>query len=191
MNKIIIGLVVAVVIIGGGYYYYSSQQEKVAAVEALGPSDTRPYRSEEHGISFSYPEEYEISERDLAPTSAGERHVVTLVTQADANLPEGGEGPKSIELMFIQNDKASLTTDKWVRNSSDSNFNLSPDKGTATIKIADKEGLMFRWNGLYNGETTVAAGREWIYVVSVTFDNENDQIVKDYRSILNSIRLTK
>jgi hypothetical protein len=191
MNRIIIVLVLIVALIGGGTYYYMSSQKKAAAVAALGPSDTRPYTSEEHGISFSYPEEYVMTQRDLAPNSAGERHVVTLVAQADSNLPEGGEGPKAITLMFIQNDTAALTTDKWVRGSADSNFNLSPDKGTAMIKIADKEGVMFRWNGLYNGETTVAAGREWIYAVSVTFDSENDQIVKDYRAILSSIRLTK
>lgn len=183
--------IAAVLIILGGIYFFTREAQPNTNTNQTEVLPVKNYTNEEYGISFSYPEGYELSERDLAGSAQRKRHVVTLIASDKLPAPQDGEGPISISLLFVQNNLDKQTAEKWVRGSSDSNFKLSPDGGTAKVSFAGKDGIIYRWDGLYNGETTALAGDAWIYAISVTFDAENDPIVRDYHQVLNSIRFTK
>lgn len=156
-----------------------------------GPKPTKNYFNEEYGITFDYPEGYLLSERDLDGSAQRKRHVVTLIREEDAPAPTDGEGPPAITLMLVQNNIDKQTTRQWVEGSADSNFKQSPDQGTASVKVGGMDGLVYRWDGLYQGETTAAAGSKWIYAFSVTFENEDDEIVADYRTVINSFAYSR
>jgi len=185
-SKIFVGLgILAILIVAGMFLFGGSSSNTGEAVPM------KNYFNEEYGITFDYPENYVIAERDLEGSAQRKRHVITLVDEKDAPAPTDGEGPTAITLMLVQNNLDKQSTRQWVEGSDDSNFKLSPDKGTAEVKIGGMNGLVYRWDGLYQGETTVAAGTKWIYAFSVTFDSESDDIVSDYRKVINSFAYSR
>lgn len=185
-SKIFIGLGILAILIVAGIFFFGGNSSNTGEAVPM-----KNYFNEEYGITFDYPENYVIAERDLEGSAQRKRHVITLVDEKDAPAPTGGEGPTAITLMLVQNNLDKQTTRQWVEGSDDSNFKLSPDKGTAEVKIGGMNGLVYRWDGLYQGETTVAAGTKWIYAFSVTFDSESDQIVSDYRKVINSFAYSR
>ncbi len=179
---------IAVVLIVVGLAYLFVQRDGATA-GAQKPMQT--YVSSEYGITFDYPVGYELSERDLEGSAERKRHAITLVRSEDLPLPENGEGPPSIAIVFVQNNLDGLTTREWVEGSADSNFKQSPDQGTAEVKVGGRDGLVYRWDGLYHGETTAVASSKWIYAFSVSFEAEDDEIVSDYHTILNSVAYSR
>jgi hypothetical protein len=185
-NKILIGgAIVAVLVVAAIFMFGGSSSNTGEAVPM------KNYFNEEYGITFDYPEGYVIAERDLEGSAQRKRHVITLISEDDAPAPTDGEGPPAITLMLVQNNIDKQTTRAWVEGSADSNFKQSPDQGTASVKVGGMDGLVYRWDGLYQGETTAAAGNKWIYAFSVTFENEDDDIVADYRKVINSFAYSR
>lgn len=185
-NKIFVGLGILAILVVAAMFFFGGNSSNTGDAVPM-----KNYFNEEFGITFDYPENYVIAERDLEGSAQRKRHMITLIDEKDSPAPEGGEGPKAITLLLVQNNLDKQTTKQWVEGSEESNFKLSPDKGTAEVKIGGMNGLVYRWDGLYQGETTVAAGGKWIYAFSVTFDKEDDQIVSDYRKVINSFAYSR
>lgn len=181
-GKIVIILVVVLVLLGLGAYFMMS-----GTGASDSPKPTKNYFNAEYGITFDYPEGYMVSEQDLDGSAQRKRHVITLIREEDSPAPTQGEGPPAITIQIQQNNLDKQTTRQWVESSTDSNFKQSPDQGTAEIKIGGMSGLVYRWDGLYAGETSAVATPKWVYAFSVTFQNEDDEIVSDYRTVINSV----
>jgi len=170
------------VLLGVGVFFMLGRESTPS-----GPKPMKNYFNQEYGITFDYPEGYLLSEQDLDGSAQRKRHVITLIREEDSPAPKDGEGPPAISIMIVQNNLDKQTTRQWVEGSADSNFKQSPDQGTAEVKVGGVSGLVYRWDGLYQGETTAVATPKWIYAFSVTFNKEDDDIVADYRSIINSV----
>lgn len=179
---VLISIVLVLIILAGVAFFMRGGTQGVNEQVPV-----KSYFHEEFGITFDYPDGYTISEYDLEGSAARKRHLITLVRNEDLPAPEGGEGPPAISIMIVQNDLDRLTTRQWVEGSADSNFKLSPDQGTAEVNVGGLPGIVYRWDGLYQGETTAVATPKWVYAFSVTFLNEDDRIVADYRAIINSV----
>lgn len=145
------------------------------------------YMNADKGISFQYPDTYELKEEVLPGSGMRERIAVTLTRRADLPVPEASEGPPAISLLIVQNSLDSQTTEGWVRSSAESNFKLSPDGTLASTTVDGREALLYRWDGLYLGTTVARAERAWIYALSVTFLSPEDAIVADFARIIQSV----
>lgn len=182
LGTIIIAIVVLVLIAIAAIFTLGGKSDGNGAQVPM-----KNYFNEEYGFTFDYPEGYLLSEHDLDGSAQRKHHVITLIREEDSPAPKDGEGPPAITIMVIQNNLDKQTTRQWVEGSADSNFKQSPDQGTATVKVGGVDGLVYRWDGLYAGETTAVATANWIYAFSVTFQKEDDDIVADYRKVVNSV----
>ena len=178
----IIGIVAVILILVAAAFIFLP---KTGSNDAQTPM--KNYFNEEYGFTFDYPEGYLLSEQDLEGSAQRKRHVITLIREEDSPAPKDGEGPPAITIMIVQNNLDKQTTRQWVEGSADSNFKQSPDQGTAEVKVGGISGLVYRWDGLYQGETSAVATPNWIYAFSVTFHNEDEDIVADYRKVINSV----
>lgn len=168
----------------------------VRQLEVIGPITTeldqklKEYSSEVYGISFKYPDNYSMTEMDVPIETNTKRHVINLVRKEDLPVPVGGEGPTAITISFYQNDIKNETTEQWIRNSKDSNFNLSDGKISSTI-LGDKPASSYRWSGLYEGTTVVTARKKWIYAFSVTYLEMGAEVVQDFVKVKESVKISQ
>lgn len=146
------------------------------------------YESERYGLAVSVPGSYVLSEHDAPGSSLREHHTITLIERDNLPLPEAGEGPPAITIDIYQNNLDSLSAETWIKNSSQSNFKLSPEGRLATTTVGGEEALSYRWSGLYEGTTVVVAKPDWIYAFTVTYLSPGDQIVQDFVRMRESIR---
>ena len=180
MKNIIIAIVILVAL--GGAYWYVNQSPEM-------PSETLAYANSAYGISFSYPDTYVLEEREVGN---GERYhyAITLMDKvAAANIPQNGEGPPAINVDIFQNNLDDLTAAEWVENDSRSNFKLSPDGTLAPVIVADAEGLLYAWYGLYRGNSIVFAHGDNIIMLSVSYLTPDDAILSDFAGLVASFEL--
>ena len=184
-NILVLGIVVVLIgvfVMGAGY---------VSAPSVPPQDDTTPsYSSAEYGISFSYPEGYVLTEKDLPGSAQRKHHVITLMRSADLPLPEAGEGPPSITIDVYQNNLDSLSTEAWVRNSSQSNFKMG-DGRLASTTVSGLPALSYRWSGLYEGTTIALAQPRWVYALTVTYLEMGADIVQDFVVVRDSVRIAQ
>lgn len=178
MNKKILIGIVALVVIGA------------VAVLAIGNKETsdKTYQNPVMGISFTYPAEYVVTEKD-GGDDRGIYSSATL-TRADAQIPEGGEGPTSITFVSYQNNLAGLTPEAWARKATESNFNLN-GATTSPMMIGGREAFTYTWDGLYRGVSGVIQHGDWLLVATVTTMDEDDDIAEDFQEILATLTLTE
>lgn len=147
------------------------------------------YENATLGISFVYPQEYELAERDLG-TGERSHHVITLThTSATTTAVENGEGPPSITLDIFEDTIDALSIERWIKNTAASNFKLSVDGVLSTTTVAGKLGLTYTWDGLYRGETTVIEHGGNVLMFSVSFIDSADTIRDDFQALLESVHL--
>lgn len=152
---------------------------------------TLHYVNDEFGIEFDYPVGYRLDERK---TGNGERlkMTVTLMREEDyANLEnrQNGEGPVSITFDVFQNDVDRLNVAEWIENVGVSNYNLPPDEPYAMTTAGGVVAYMYRWSGLYEGESVVFGHGDAIIMASVSYMAQNDDIRTDFGSIMATLRL--
>lgn len=154
---------------------------------------TKEYVSKEVPLSFNYLEGYLLDERWQGN---GERtwYQVMLVEDTQENkdllsgkITEPREGPVAIVVSVFPNTLDGYTTERFVKETNYSNWKLSPDGLLEEIGVAGEEGLVYRFSGLYEGEAVVVARPEHVYMFSVTYQNQNDQIHKDFKKLLGTI----
>lgn len=181
----IVWILVALVVAVGGFMLLS---DKVMRVPAPDNNDaTEQYVNETYGISFEYPNTYQLREIEVGNAERAHYSITLADAEALRNLPEAGEGPPSITVDIFQNDIDGLSVDMWLKNSNNSNFKLSPDDVIEPATLGGEPALSYTWDGLYRGKSTVATHRDSIIMVSGQFMTPEDQIVKDYEQVISSL----
>lgn len=148
-----------------------------------------PYSNVEGALSFEYPSNLYIKE-----VKGGEKNppklalVLVQNTQENRDLLDGKiteprEGPTSITIDVYDN-KTKLDAKAWVTKST--NWVIA-NSATTTVTVAGMSGFSYTWSGLYEGESVVLAKGDKAYVFSMTWLDPNDQIVRDFDMILNSL----
>jgi hypothetical protein len=155
--------------------------------------DQKNYVSKDTPLSFTYPGNYFLDEKVLGN---GEQkwYQITLVEDTQENrdlfsgkITEPREGPVSITALIFPNTLDGYTAERFIKENNYSDWKPSPDGLLEKMGVAGEEGLTYRFSGLYEGEAVVVARPEYVYMFSVTDQNPNDQINKDFKSILASI----
>ncbi len=173
-----------------GYILYSSGALSGVRTDVTIPVSTQTYNNAEYGIEFKYPDSYVMQERDAEGSALRKHHTIVLMDKtAAANIPDNGEGPTTITVDIFQNDLEKYTPEVWIRNTSDSNFKLSPDQRLTQLQIAGKSALGYTWDGLYKGDSVVLDHKTNIIMVSATYNSTSDQIYKDFAYVLATLRL--
>ncbi len=190
MVRILSLVVVVGVVIGAVYLMLKPGAESVIGenVPDVTPT-TQSYQSSVYGLSFTYPDTYVLIERDEG-TGERARHVIVLMDKDDAaNVPQNGEGPTTITIDIFDNRIDAIALESWIKNTSASNYKLSPDQELASTSVSGAPGLSYVWDGLYRGESTVIAHKNDIVMFSVTYMDSTAQIRDDFRSLLSTVSL--
>ncbi|MFZ2886988.1 MAG: hypothetical protein WA021_04180 [Minisyncoccia bacterium] len=182
---------VILLLLGIAIYVYTRD------VDPVVPEPTPPiveeerlisFSSDEYGISFTYPEEYELSEMNAPGSEVREHYIITLIRKEDLPPPQGGEGPPAITIDIIQNNLDNRDTEEWIRGDSRSNFKLG-EMRLSTTSVSGMQAFSYRWSGLYEGTTVAIARPNWIYAFSVTYLELGADIVQDFVTVRDSVRL--
>ncbi len=153
------------------------------------------YTNEEFKLHFTYRDgKYYLEEKDA--TTPQRKHMTIVLTEDTAEnfrVRSGQEppreGPLAITIDAYQNNLDKDSAQEWIKNSSNSNFKLSPDGKITSTKVDNRDAYAYLWSGLYNGDSIVVATDEWIYMFSVTYNDPNDEIRKDFRRLMDSVQL--
>lgn len=171
----------------GSYLIYYKNMEKVAF---------KSYMNAAYGISFLYPDYYDLKESSLPENEPGT--LVTL-TNKGATLPKDGKSPTAITVAMY--DSANTTTpknnsayllknpmDAWIKSSPYSNFTLSAQQAPGITAIAGKDARLYTWNGLYQGTTMVTFVNNHIFMLSVTYQGNTDMKKRqDFTRLIESL----
>lgn len=183
-NKFIILLVVAVVLLGG-VWYFGRGGEVVTPKQSLVP-----YSSVEYKISFEHPSGLYLKAIPNVGTPENPQLAVVLVEDTQVNRDildgksvEGGEGPTAITVEAYQNPDG-LSPQKWAEQ--DPNWKMS-DEDLSPVKVGGQDGIAFNWDGLYQGKSLIVTKGTLAYVFSVTWIAPEDQLIKDFDMVLNSV----
>lgn len=145
------------------------------------------YTSNEYGLSFVYPDNYQLTEIDAEGSALRQHHTIILQRTEDLPAPVDGEGPPAITIDVYQNDLDKQTTEAWIRNDSRSNFKLG-EMRLASTTVDGKPALSYRWSGLYEGTTVAIAEGDWIYAFNVTYLDMGADIIQDFVALRESVR---
>jgi len=168
----LIGAAVALVIIAvAGFFLYEGAQSKMVV-----------YTNSAYGISFSYPNTYDVKE-----ATSTDRYTIALVDKQNvANFATASENPRSVTFEIFKNPK-SQTPLQWVKLNSASRFDLSPTKQIASTTYAGKQAVAYVWSGLYQAETYVFPHDKSVVMITVTYDSPDDQIHRDFVKIMQTL----
>lgn len=174
------------ILISGAFYYTLAPSTKVT-----GKASMVSYEVKGSNISFEYPSNLFLYERKTA-LAKGEKSSLMLVenTQENINVLTGKdtsarEGPTAISLSVYENPKKVSAVEFIQKEDIHDTWNLS-DKKIVESTVGTTKAYSYVWDGLYRGKTTVIAKGEYVYVFSVTFLTEDDQLLRDEQMILNS-----
>lgn len=187
------GLTAVIVVLAAAYFILFTTNDSLEpnrnATTPQNPSaQTSAYSNAKYGLSFTYSNDYQLSEIDAPGSALREQHTIVLQRKSDLPAPEGGEGPPSITIDIYQNNLDNQTTEGWIRGDSRSNFKLG-DMTLASTTVDGKAALSYRWSGLYEGTTVAIARPNWVYAFSVTYLEMGADIIQDFVAIRESVRL--
>lgn len=183
-------LIIVCAIIAGAVYIVSRPvSEKPSIGEDQHEVQLKSYVNDKYGLQFSYPDSYVLTEQDIGNTSEHDHHAIAIVRAEDVSrVPQNGEGPTAITIDIYGNAIDKQTLEQWIRNSSASNFKLSPNHVLATSTVAGEPAYAYIWNGLYSGDTMVVSNKENILMVTVTYMDSAAVIRDDFSKLLQSVR---
>ena len=154
---------VGVLVLAFGFYHFNKNKGTGLAT----------YANAVYGISFTYPEDYELTEHQVTEGRSG---VIVTITEKGITIPENGEGPTAITVAMY--DGTSATTESsllsWIKTSPYSNFTLAQQTEPGVTTIAGQDGYLYTWDGLYQGTTVVTEHEGNIIMLSVTYDGQAD-----------------
>ena len=147
------------------------------------------YSSGDFQVSFSYPENYMLSEMDIDTTHRVHHQILLADEDAMRTIPKNGEGPTAITVDVLQNDLDHQSARDFVTGTSWSNYKLG-DGRIASTTYGSLSGLQYGWSGLYEGRSFAVSTPGWIYLFSVTYDAPGDQILADFDKVVRSARIS-
>ncbi len=185
-------LVVAMVATGAYFIFSRHMVNKLDGTGSINSPQaggtTAPagqYSSEHVGISFTYPDKYEVESHH-----EGEGHVLVLLPKGYVP-PENGEGPPTITIAEIPV-AAGTDLKQWVMSDKRSNWNLAYPAyagGNFDPETVDSEpAIAFNYSGLYTAKAVVVLRQNKIYAFSVSWITNEDQIRQDFENVLDAVR---
>jgi hypothetical protein len=187
MTKAIsIAVVVLVVLVGGawaGSRYLVSKLDGTGGVQT--PLSNMLQYSSEEGISFLYPDTYEITSRT---EGTAERQWDVLVFLPKGYVPpQGGEGPPTIALSIFDNPE-DLELEQWIKSDARSNWKLAAENAMlAGTNMGGVPALAYQHSGLYETTAVAAALDGKIYLFSVGWLTPEDKQLEDFSHILSTV----
>jgi hypothetical protein len=185
ISKTVIALTAVVLAVTAALYFFPRMAGgRNAALET--------YTNDIYGVSFDYPETYDLTETSKRDGEGGPGMVVTL-TEKGITIPRNGEGPTAITVGMYENDVATDIREDpvkaWIRGATSSNFTLSRQDEPGTTRVAEKDALLYTWDGLYQGTSVVTEHNGNIIMFSVTYDGDTDlKKREDFTSLVGSVR---
>lgn len=150
------------------------------------PAGMLQYSSED-GVSFLYPDSYELSSRT---EGNGERlWDILVLLPKEYVLPANSEGPPVISMSVFQSDGAAVET--WVRGNARSNFKLSADDTLTGTMVGGEPALAYRYSGLYEADAVAVAHRGKIFLFEVGWLTPEDKIVEDFQNLLDTVEFSQ
>jgi hypothetical protein len=143
------------------------------------------YHSSDAGLEFHYPDTYSLEER--ADDFEGNPVTVLTLINKDVVIPDMSEGPPAISVIVVPNPE-NLPLDQWIRTKSISNYSLSAGGEMGASTVGDEAGLGYTYDGLYQQTAIAVAHNGKIYLFSVGTISANDQIKKDFFTLLDSVK---
>jgi len=186
-KNIAIGIVVVGAVLLGSYFIFQVALPQGSFSTLFSEEDKnelKNYSSEELKISFQYPANYVLEEKTI--NEAERLHKTLVLTEKSSTIPENGEGPTAITIDVFQNNLDREVADQFIKNSSNSNYKL----GSGDLEEGTLSGLQafrYYWDGLYRGESIVAANENYVYMLSVTSLGETDTIRRDFYDLINTV----
>jgi len=181
--KAILAIVGLVIVVGGGYYFW----QNTAAPEAPEPVvevEDNEYHSAQYGLSFSYPDTYNMTEHD---SGTGERmtHSIVLIDKDFQPIPDS-EGPPAIAVSIFENTE-DLSAEEWITGTSFSNYKLSTDETLTPVTVGGKAGLLYTHSGLYETDAVVVVHNGRVYMFTAGWLTANDQIRSDFEDVMGTV----
>lgn len=184
-NKILsIGLMLVVLF---GLIYFSRPQ-----TTNKNPYIGKTFISRAYGISFSYPDDYFLEEKETG-TPQRSRHSIVITKNTKGSRTTSKDKPEnrgeqtSIAIDIYKNFE-NQNAETWVKGNSNSNYKLGSSE-IQTITVSNIDALSYRWSGIYDGNSVVLRHRGNIVMMSVTFIEPSDEIVRVFESIIETLSL--
>ncbi len=143
------------------------------------------YGSEELNVQFSYPNGYAFTLRHDS-FQGTQIHVITMVDTMVV-VPDMSDGPISMSLIELPITPTS-TFEAWVRDSSISNFYLSPDKTFTRTTVGGEPALAYTYSGLYESDAVAVQHAGKIYLFAASWMSSDDPIRTDFKNLLASVK---
>lgn len=190
MTKVQTGLIIGGIILISVGVFFNTVGKKVTAPTVV----LKEYVSTHHTLSFKYHDSYYLEEKEVGN---GERshHFISLTEDTEENkqVREGTapprEGPTAITVDIFQNNLDNMNAEKWITETNNSNFKLSPDGILTKATVGGKEATSYRWSGLYEGKSVVVATPEFVYMFSVSYLTPEDVILRDFDALLATVNV--
>jgi hypothetical protein len=180
-------IILGVVIIGFGIYKYISRAPSIdAGAISTEPAPDMRFTAKNYGFAYTIPGDYVQLEGEKG-TPAQTHYAYIMVNRKDVKPVQNGEGPRTISIDVLGNPKK-LTLDQWFKTSTTSNSNLAKAP-YATTTVFGKDAIVYKWSGLYEGETIAFIHKENIVMMSVTYLTPEDRNISAFKSIVASLEL--
>ncbi len=186
-----IAVIVALIVVFGLFALFTNNTVPLVEenLSQGGKASMVPYQNQAYGISFEYPSNLYLKER----TDVGSSLLAVLLVEdtqehrdlLDGKVTDAREGPIGITVDVYENPE-SLSASDWVTN--DTNWVVA-NSSAEPITVGTHEGVTYTWSGLYEGKTVVLTQGTKAYVFSVTWMSPEDQMVRDFDMVLNSLSL--
>lgn len=152
------------------------------------PAGMLQYSSEE-GVSFLYPDTYELSSRT---EGNGERAWDVLVLLPKGYVPtQDGEGPPAIALSIFSNTEE-YPLETWIKGDAKSNWKLAAEGAElARTTVGGEPALAYRYSGLYETNAVAVEHKGKIFLFEAGWMAPEDRIVGDFQKLLNTVEFNR
>ena len=209
MNKLLIGVFALVLIAVGAYFAFKDApvpEEEIETATSSSPiiepednpfsgRQTQLFNEPELSVSFHYPSDadgYTLVDTSEQTGGMGEFMKFISLYQTEEweefqNATSPREGPPSISLMVVPVGTFD-SPETWVKGSELSNFQLSgTEVGHTTVN--GLKAYRYRYDGLYQAEATALVANSNAYVLTVSYNDEEDSIYADYEAMLETLEI--
>lgn len=184
MKKYTIAVILAVIALAIAFFAFFPHAPSSNAPEAPGVTASLLYNSAAHGFSFSFPDNYAVSEQTSTAADS-----IMLINKMNLPLAQNSELPPVITIDVFQ--KATSTPlAKWLAdNNQFSNFTLPGTVARATTIAHGLPAIGYIWQGLYQGLSIALENGTSVIILTGTYNSPSDQIVKDFEGVAASFTM--
>ena len=144
-------------------------------------SGLQMFESEPYGFSIGYGPEYIAVEPEGAVVIIyDKKEYAQLLASTEAR-----EGPTSLLVESFPNPDQ-LSARAWVETNDRSNAQFGNGE-IVDLTQNDKDGVVYSWSGLYEGESYAFSHKGQILVFSITYISSDDKLLNDARRFMQSL----